>query len=498
MLAATQNKSRLPQPRVPTFNGNPLEYHTFVSPFESLIESRTSISTERLYYLEQYTAGDIKELIRSCHNLPPDEGYYGACKLMKKKFGDEFRISSAYESKALNWPPIKPEDGTALSRFSIYLASCRNVMKGSQYSSKFDQPDKIQRLVLKLPYNMRERWCWLVDDIMELQKRRVKFDDVITFVDREARIATNPVFGKISVDTKVVTDANFARAPRRPCRHLINLALPHMLTPLSTPRQAQSQVPLPMIPLRLLLWMVSCVPFCNFRHELEVCRSLRRCPYQERIQFLSSKGLCFGCLSREHLAKVCPERKSCKIDGCPKKHPTVLHTQPWERPKEDTSVGSGIGVADGTSQVRNGMACINNASCSLTGAGFSRTGMAILPVKVRRRGSEKAIAMYVFLDNGSTSTYCTEALMRQLDINGAKTKISLTTLEKKDSLVDSFLVHDLEVTDLDENYIVKLPISVRPLWFRCPICSYSQENSTRPLQDEIGLGQGNTSRVQCT
>ena len=48
--------------------------------------------------------------------------------------------------------------------------------------------------------------------------------------------------------------------------------------------------------------------------------------------------------------------------------------------------------------------------------------------------------------------------MRQLDINGPKTKISLTTLEKKYSLVDSFLVHDLEVTDLDENYIVKLPI----------------------------------------
>ena len=71
---------------------------------------------------------------------------------MKKKFGDEFRIASAYEFKALNWPPIKPEDGTALNRFSIYLASCRNVMKGSQYSSKFDQPEKIQRLVLKLPY----------------------------------------------------------------------------------------------------------------------------------------------------------------------------------------------------------------------------------------------------------------------------------------------------------------------------------------------------------
>ena len=34
----------------------------------------------------------------------------------------------------------------------------------------------------------------------------------------------------------------------------------------------------------------------------------------------------------------------------------------------------------------------------------------------------------------------------------------------------------------------KIRISVRPLWFRCTICPYSQENSTRPLQDEIGLG----------
>ena len=37
MLAANQNKSRLPQPRVPTFDGNPLKYHTFVHSLESLI-----------------------------------------------------------------------------------------------------------------------------------------------------------------------------------------------------------------------------------------------------------------------------------------------------------------------------------------------------------------------------------------------------------------------------------------------------------------------------
>ena len=258
-----------------TMQGNPLAMSLYAISLQPLITRlQVKSAASHCWYADvhrafrkfggahrNYAAELINEEEKTkCMEYFSRKGYCEACWLVKKKFGDEFRNFSAYESKALNWPPIKPEDGTALSRFSIYLASCRNAMKGSQYSSKFDQPDKIQRLLLKLPYNMRERWRWLVDDIMELQKRPVKFDDVITFVDREARIATNPVFGKISVDTKVVTDADFARAPRRPCRHLIDLALPHMLTPLSTPRQAQSQVPFPMIPLRPLLRMVSCVP----------------------------------------------------------------------------------------------------------------------------------------------------------------------------------------------------------------------------------------------
>ena len=64
--------------------------------------------------------------------------------------------------------------------------------------SKFDQPGNIQRLVLKIPYSMRERWRRLADDIMDRQLRPVQFSDFVAFVDREARLPTNPVFGKIS------------------------------------------------------------------------------------------------------------------------------------------------------------------------------------------------------------------------------------------------------------------------------------------------------------
>ena len=95
LLAINQNKSKLPQPPVPTFDGNPVEYRTFVRAFQNLIEPRTFSGTERLYYLEQYIAGDVRELVRSFHHLPPEEGYAEARRHIEKKFGDEFRIASA-------------------------------------------------------------------------------------------------------------------------------------------------------------------------------------------------------------------------------------------------------------------------------------------------------------------------------------------------------------------------------------------------------------------
>ena len=48
--------------------------------------------------------------------------------------------------------------------------------------------------------------------------------------------------------------------------------------------------------------------------------------------------------------------------------------------------------------------------------------------------------------------------MMQLGSEGLKTRISLTTLEKKGSLVDSFLVQDLVISDLDENNFISLAV----------------------------------------
>ena len=94
-------------------------------------------------------------------------------------------------------------------------------------------------------------------------------------------------------------------------------------------------------------------------------------------------------------------------------------------------------IKGSATQEHNGMVSTDDTLCSVTGAGCQRTGMAIVPVKVKCKGSDIAIITYAFLDSGSSSTFCTESFMKQLGIDGLKTKISLTILEKKGSLVDS-------------------------------------------------------------
>ena len=448
-----QNKSRLPQPRVPMFDGNPVEYRNFIQGFENLIESRTQSSTERFYYLEQYTSGGVKELVRSCYHLPPEEGYVEARRLLLRKFGDEYRIPSAYESKALAWPQVKPEDGSALSIFAIFLSSCKNALSSSLYASKFDQPGNLQKLVFKLPFSMRERWRRSANDIMELQSRPVKFDDLVAFVDREARIATNPVFGNISSFAQ--SGSGSARRPSQshagPASSKVKTST--FVTQVQTNRHANPEQNSDADPVVLGSQSVTC-PFCQKSHALEDCRFLRWKPYQERIKFLSSMRLCFGCLSDNHVARLCPQRKVCKIPNCSRKHPTVLHTTSV---REKSSVDIGVGtesIAD--TQVSNAMASTVQHANTLNGDTCGRIAMAVVPIKVHSRKTNRTVVTLAFLDSGSTATFCTESLMKKLDERGPEVKISLSTLEKKNSLVDSYLLRDITVSDLDENDFINL------------------------------------------
>ena len=211
---------------------------------------------------------------------------------------------------------------SALSKFAIFLSSCKNALGSSLYASKFGQTENLQKLVFKLPFAMRERWRRSANDIMELQSRPVKFGDLVAFVDREARIATNPVFGNISSFAKSGSGSARRSLQSRAVIASSKVKTSPFVTRVQNNRRINPEQNSDADPVVLGSQSKTC-PFCQKSHALEECLFLRWKPYQERIKFLSSMRLCFGCLSDNHVARLCPQRKVWKI---PIAHGSILQS----------------------------------------------------------------------------------------------------------------------------------------------------------------------------
>lgn len=63
--------------------------------------------------------------------------------------------------------------------------------------------------------------------------------------------------------------------------------------------------------------------------------------------------------------------------------------------------------------------------------------------------------VYAFVDPGSSATFCTEALARQLNVQGRKIDMMLSTMNSS-KRVESYMLTDLEVSGLEENNFIEL------------------------------------------
>ena len=192
LLVKQQQLSQLPTRDIPVFKSDALQFKSFIRAFEHAIDQKTDNDQDRLYLLEQYTAGEAQVLVRSCTQMTPSRGYCEAKQLLHKHYGDKLRIASAYVDEALKWPQVKSVDGKALSAYAMFLIGCLNTMKDIEYLDEMDNPTNLRTMVSKLLYKMRERWQVEAYDIKERSGRRAKFANLVKYIYRQAKIASDP------------------------------------------------------------------------------------------------------------------------------------------------------------------------------------------------------------------------------------------------------------------------------------------------------------------
>ena len=70
------------------FDGNPINYQSFMSFFKELLKDRIEDPTGRLIRLIKYTDGEGRKFVKSCVQQPTHLGYENSNILLEKQYGD--------------------------------------------------------------------------------------------------------------------------------------------------------------------------------------------------------------------------------------------------------------------------------------------------------------------------------------------------------------------------------------------------------------------------
>ncbi len=440
-LLVQQNlASALPMRNIPLFDDDPLKFQSFMRSFENCVEEKTNNFNDCLSFLEQYTREQPRNLVKSCQHLPPSMGYQRAKSLLVEHFGNEHKIASAYMEKILNWPPIKAEDVQALQSFSLFVRGCSNVTQQIMYMKELDMPSNLKNIVMKPTYKLRQKWRSF--DLQEKTGCRAMFTDLVTFVEKQVKIVSDPLFGNIQdlppVSRSKTSNASHTKQRRNGSTFATSVTAVKERDKIYTDSNIKSSS---------AQSDLKCCLFCKqTSHTLDKCSQLKM--HRDKINFIKENGICFGCLKVGHTSKDCRSRLVCIV--CNRKHPSVLHIQEKDKGTSlkdaQVSVSPPLSVSPGPSQ-----------TCGAKGAGDEDDAVfSIVAVQVKCQMSNEVVQTYAFLDPGSSGTFCNVSLARRLGLRGKPANILLRTMGQR-KIVSITVLSGVEVSGMDMNDFIELP-----------------------------------------
>ncbi|KAK6191248.1 hypothetical protein SNE40_002984 [Patella caerulea] len=167
------------------FGGNVLEYKQFKRKFKTKIMANTDDTDEMMDSLEYFKTGKPNNIVSGYAHVDAKEGFLAAMEELERMYGDSQVIAQAYVRKATNWPIIKTDDSKGLEDFAIFLVECKYGIKGMQTLDVMENSGILQKLLSKLPHNIKEKWRTKYKECKD-KKVPAKFDHLVEIVQIES------------------------------------------------------------------------------------------------------------------------------------------------------------------------------------------------------------------------------------------------------------------------------------------------------------------------
>ena len=224
------------------------------------------------------------------------------------------------------------------------------------------------------------------------------FKDFVSFIEKEAKIACDPVTSLNSLRLDQSGNMDKSHSHLRPSRgppwkgHSLLTEGNGNPKPEIGPRMEQKQC-----------------SFCQKAHDIDNCFKFLAKTLEERKAYARENKLCFGCLGMSHVAKYCKQRKKCS--KCGRQHPSSLHGDKVSKQSNSETALKEVNI-DGHASSLCGIAVSNCISvCHMSSL--------ILPVYVSHEDSpDKERLVYALLDSQSDTTFILEDTSRFLGLSG--------------------------------------------------------------------------------
>ncbi|XP_043217008.1 uncharacterized protein LOC122379127 [Amphibalanus amphitrite] len=442
LLSAQNKRSDLPKLEPDVFKGNVEDFPLWLKSFESFIESKTESPVERLNYMSRYTAGEARSAIHGLLCLRTNDAYDRAKARLIERYGNSFITVTSYKKRLRDWPVIKPGDTKALQQLADFLDGCSATADVVPGMRTLGEAEENAMILKKLPRYIVDKWKRIVDKkIYEPEPGQEpcypSFDEFVTFLAREARIASGPV--------AMLATQEETRSQRRPQTQPANGRVRTFLSSAGAPRPAtelrsgHTGGSLDPTPIKCLL--------CPGRHITGLCDVFRSSSLDERHELVKRYRLCRGCLRAGHRWRECRRKETC--DRCGKRHPTLLHDERLASVHRETQEKRS--VHDGSTQTATSLQV--TAERGTTPCSHSM----IVPVRIwHRLHPELNLVTYAVLDSQSDACFLKSSVRDSLQADGEPIQLELSTMAGK-SRLESLAVKDLVIESLSTGTEIELP-----------------------------------------
>ena len=141
---------RKPEVKVDVFKGDALDFNRFMRQLESRVFPHCEDDEEKLTFLEQYTEGEPRQIVKGFAHLS-SKGFKTQCTSFKDRYGNPIVVSNHYLNKVLSFPSFKIDDVKSLDEFALLLNECECATGSHGCLDILSSVPNMQSMLRKLP-----------------------------------------------------------------------------------------------------------------------------------------------------------------------------------------------------------------------------------------------------------------------------------------------------------------------------------------------------------